>query len=247
MEIRDSSTSSISSTSSFSSKARSSRKLSVLAPQVVWEDLYFYQKSVVLYQMAVVFCRRFLPKCGDRTVDQMVQAARSGKQNIVEGFADGVTSTEMAIKLLNVARASIKELKEDYLDYLSAHRLDIWDKQHPRYDGLLKFCRTRNKIEDYSDFLEKWTDEEFANCANTLCRMVDRMMATQLGKMAEDFEQHGGIKERMTAVRLGHRQTQTDEITSLKAEKTRLKAENEWLRAENERLKAENARLKAKD
>ena len=63
--------------------------------------------------MTVVFCRRFLPKFGDCTVDQMVQAARSGKQNIVEGFADGVTSTEMELKLLNVARASIKELKEE--------------------------------------------------------------------------------------------------------------------------------------
>ena len=73
-------------------------------------------KTVVLYQMTVVFCRRFLPKHGDRIVDQMVQAARSSKQNIVEGLADGVTSTEMELKLLNVARASIKELKEDYLD-----------------------------------------------------------------------------------------------------------------------------------
>lgn len=90
----------------------------ILRRQTNWENLYFYQKTVVLYQLTYVFCRRFLPKYGDRTVDQMVQAARSGKQNIVEGFADGVTSTEMELKLLNVARASIKELKEDYIDYL---------------------------------------------------------------------------------------------------------------------------------
>ena len=90
--------------------------MSILKNQTKWEDLYYYRKTVVLYQMTVVFCRRFLPKHGDRTVDQMVQAARSGKQNIVEGLADGVTSTEMELKLLNVARASIKELKEDYLD-----------------------------------------------------------------------------------------------------------------------------------
>ena len=87
--------------------------MAVLKNQTKWEDLYYYRKSLVLYQMTVVFCRRFLPKYGDRTVDQMVQAARSGKQNIVEGLADGVTSTEMELKLLNVARASIKELKED--------------------------------------------------------------------------------------------------------------------------------------
>lgn len=94
-----------------------------LRKQAKWEDLWFYQKADVLYQMTVVFCRRFLPAHGDRTVDQMVQAARSGKQNIVEGSADGMTSTELEAKLLNVTRASIKELKEDYIDYLKAHSL----------------------------------------------------------------------------------------------------------------------------
>ena len=86
--------------------------MAVLKNQTKWEDLDYYRKSLVLYQMTVVFCRRFLPKYGDRTVDQMVQAARSGKQNIVEGLADGVTSTEMELKLLNVARASIRAVQE---------------------------------------------------------------------------------------------------------------------------------------
>ena len=210
--------------SSCSSGSRSS-SLSVLRPQTNWQNLYFYQKTVVLYQMTVVFCRRFLPKFGDRTVDQMIQAARSGKQNIVEGFADGVTSTEMELKLLNVARASLKELKEDYLDYLAAHKCALWDKTHPRYDALLNFCRARNRVEDYEPLFEKWSDEEFANCANTLCHMVDRMMATHLEKKAEDFKENGGIRERMTAVRLGRRQSQNEEIAALKAENARLKAE----------------------
>lgn len=207
-------------------------EVAVLRQQVKWEDLYFYQKSVVLYQMTVVFCRRFLPKYGDRTVDQMVQAARSGKQNIVEGFADGVTSTEMELKLVNVARASLKELKEDYVDYLRSHALALWDAKHPRYDGLLKFCREHNKVEDYAPHFEKWTDEELANCANTLCHMVDKMMATWLAKKAEDFKENGGIRERMTAVRLGRRQTQNEEIAALKAENARLKGEVESLRRE---------------
>lgn len=207
-------------------------EVAVLRQQVKWEDLYFYQKSVVLYQMTVVFCRRFLPKYGDRTVDQMVQAARSGKQNIVEGFADGVTSTEMELKLVNVARASLKELKEDYVDYLRSHALALWDAKHPRYDGLLKFCREHNKVEDYAPHFEKWTDEEFANCANTLCHMIDKMMATWLAKKAEDFKENGGIRERMTAVRLGRRQTQNEEIAALKAENARLKGEVESLRRE---------------
>ena len=149
----------------------------VLRKQPNWEGLYFYQKSNVLYQLTFVFTKRFLTR-GDRTIDQMVQAARSGKQNIVEGSADGVTSMEMELKLLNVARSSIKELKEDYEDYITSRHLQRWNPGHERYDGMLKFCRKHNRIEDYQDYFEKWTDEEMANIALTLCHMVDRMMMT---------------------------------------------------------------------
>lgn len=97
----------------------------VLRRQPRWETLYFYQKSVVLYQMTFFFTKRFLRK-GDRTVDQMVQAARSGKQNIVEGSADGVTSMEMEIKLMNAARGSIQELQKDYEDYLVSRGQEVW-------------------------------------------------------------------------------------------------------------------------
>ena len=204
----------------------------ILRPQVKWDDLYFYKKTVVLDQLTFVFCQRFLPKYGDRTVDQMVQAARSGKQNIVEGFADGVTSTEMELKLLNVARASLKELKEDYLDYLRRHSLARWDAQHPRYDRLLKFCREHNELADYQPFFARWTDEELANSAISLCHMVDKMMATFLEKKERDFTENGGIRERMTAARLGRRQTQNEEIAALKAENARLKGEVASLRRE---------------
>ena len=204
----------------------------ILRRQVKWQDLYFYKKTVVLDQLTFVFCQRFLPKYGDRTVDQMVQAARSGKQNIVEGFADGVTSTEMELKLLNVARASLKELEEDYLDYLRRHSLSLWDVKHPRYDGLLKFCREHNELDDYEPFFSRWTDEELANCANTLCHMVDRMISTFLKKKENDFTENGGIRERMTAARLGRRQTQNEEIATLKTEVARLAAENASLKRE---------------
>ena len=204
--------------------------MAVLKNQTKWEDLYYYRKSNVLYQMTVVFCRRFLPKYGDRTIDQMVQAARSGKQNIVEGLADGVTSTEMELKLLNVARASIKELKEDYLDYIAAHSLVRWESGHPRYNPLLAFCRAHNDLADYEPHFMKWSDEELANCAVTLCHMVDKMMTTTLEKKQKDFVENGGIRERMTAARLGRRQTQNEEIAALKAKVA-------WLEQENEALK----------
>ena len=93
-------------------------KYKILRKQANWQDLWFYRKAETLFQLTMVFTQRFLPAYGDRTVDQMVQAARSGKQNIVEGSANGVTSSEMEIKLLNVARASIQELQEDFSDYL---------------------------------------------------------------------------------------------------------------------------------
>ena len=187
----------------------------VLRKQPNWEGLYFYQKANVLYQLTFVFTKRFL-KIGDRTIDQMVQAARSGKQNIVEGSADGVTSMEMELKLLNVARSSIKELKEDYEDYIVSRHLTRWAVGNPRYDGMLKFCRKHNRIEDYQDYFEKWTDEEMANIALTLCHMVDRMMTTYQKQQEETFIKEGGIKERMTAARLGYRTNQREEIARLK-------------------------------
>lgn len=205
--------------------------MSILKNQTKWEDLYYYRKTIVLYQMTVVFCRRFLPKFGDRTVDQMVQAARSGKQNIVEGLADGVTSTEMELKLLNVARASIKELKEDYLDHLASRQLTRWEAGHPRYDAMLAFCRGHNDLTDYEPLFERWSDEEFANCAVTLCHMVDKMLTTTLEKKQKDFVENGGIRERMTAARLGRRQTQNEEIAALKIRIAQLESENAQLRA----------------
>ena len=189
----------------------------VLRKQPNWEGLYFYQKANVLYQLTFVFTKRFL-KRGDRTIDQMVQAARSGKQNIVEGSADGVTSMEMELKLLNVARSSIKELKEDYEDYIVSRHLTRWAVGNPRYDGMLKFCRKHNRIEDYQDYFEKWTDEEMANIALTLCHMIDRMMTTYQKQQEETFVKEGGIKERMTAARLGYRTNQREEIARLKQE-----------------------------
>lgn len=210
-----------------SSSARPSsqaKKYSFLKKQDRWESLYFYQKTDVLYQLTYRFAQRFLQR-GDRTIDQMVQAARSGKQNIVEGMADGVTSSEMEIKLLNVARASIKELREDYTDYLASRGLALWSDRHPRYDTMLAFCREHNRVDDYQPFFQQWTDEEMANTAHTLCHMVDRMMTTYIAQIEERFVTQGGIRERMTAARLGYRTDQREQLRSLQEENTALRAE----------------------
>ena len=214
-------------------------KYHYLRKQTCWENLWFYQKTVVLYQMTVVFCRRFLKPYGDRTVDQMIQAARSGKQNIVEGSADGVTSTAMESSLLNAARGSIKELKEDYLDYIGSHKLALWTSGHARYGAMQDFCRHHHHIEDYEPFFERWSDEEMANAAVTLCCMVDTMMQTYQKKKEEEFVTQGGIKERMTAARLGYRTGQRKEMEALQNE-------NAALRDRIEQLLQENAALRSK-
>lgn len=178
---------------------------SVLRSQANWKELWFYQKSVVLSHLTNVFVHRFLPAHGTRTVDQMVQAARSGKQNIVEGSADGVASVDMEIKLLNTARGSIQELREDYEDFLGFNGLTRWGSGHSRYDAMLEYCRAHNKLEDYSPYFDKWSAEEMANVAITLSHMVDKMMTSYREKIEREFLAEGGIKERMTRARINYR------------------------------------------
>ena len=190
----------------------------VLRSQTKWAELYFYQKTDVLYQLTFIFTKLHLQQFGDRTVDQMVQAARSGKQNIVEGSEDGMTSMEMEIKLLNVARSSIHELREDYEDFLKSRGMLLWDKMHPRYDRMLKFCRCHNRWEEYEKLAAKMNAEEMANTALTLCHMVDKMMISYQKKLEKEFVTEGGIKERMTAARLGYRTNQQQEIARLRQE-----------------------------
>ncbi len=197
---------------------------SIFKPTANWRNLRLYQKSDVLVQLTGAFCRRFLPPYGDRTVDQMVQAARSGKQNIVEGSEDGKTSTEMELKLLNVARASIGELREDYEDYLKGHSLPLWDNKHPRFDGMLSFCREHNDYADYEKLAEKMSAEEFCNMAITVCRMTDKMLVSYLEYLEQRFVTEGGIKERMHAARTGYRQEQDARLQYLEEENKRLKA-----------------------
>ena len=202
----------------------------VLKKAVVWENLYFYRKSDAIYQLTVEFCHRFLPARGDRTVDQMVQAARSGKQNIIEGSEDGQTSSEIEIKLLNVARGSLQELRADYHDYINTHHLTLWPKDSERMQRLRKFCHSYNDYSDYAPFVAKMNDEEMANLLITLCHQTDRMMCAYLERLEKNFVEQGGIKERMHTARTGYRQQQDARLKALEVENQRLRAENAELR-----------------
>lgn len=191
------------------------KKYEILRRSANWKNLYFYQKADTLYQLTFVFCERFMDKYGDRTVDQMIQAARSGKQNIVEGSEDGKTSTEMELKLLNVARSSIGELREDYKDFLSSRNLPRWDKTNPRYEKMQEFTKKNNALEQYEEYFYKWSLEEMANIGLTLCYQVDAMMNSYLQKLEAEFVANGGIKERMYAARTGFRQEQDNKMKAL--------------------------------
>lgn len=212
----------------------------VLKKAVVWNELYFYRKSDAIYQLTVEFCKRFLPAHGDRTVDQMVQAARSGKQNIAEGSEDGQTSSEMEIKLLNVARGSLQELRLDYQDYLNTHHLPMWPADSERQQRLREFCHSHNDYSDYAPFVVKMSDEEMANLLLTLCHQTDKMMCSYIEKLEHRFVTEGGIKERMYAARTGYRQTVDAHVQALEAEnqqlKTKVKALEEELKKALERL-----------
>ena len=180
-----------------------------------WQDLWFYQKSEVLFQMTFVFCTRFLPKYGDRTVDQMIQAARSGKQNIVEGSEDGKTSTEMEVKLLNTARSSIGELRQDYDDFLKARHMKIWTPADRRFQPMQDFTKAHNTLNDYEPYFQQWTAEEMANVGLTLCYQVDAMMNKYLQGLEQTFIQEGGIKERMHKARTDYRRQQDERLAEL--------------------------------
>ena len=210
----------------------------VLKQVVNYKNLHFYQKSDVLYQLTCIFCQRFLPLCGDRTVDQMVQAARSCKQNIVEGSEDGATSSETEIKLINVARSSNDELREDYLDFIKKHNLPLWTPGHERFKPMQEYTRQHNVLEDYLPYAEKWLPGEFANICLTLCYQVDAMMNHYLQRLEKQFVEQGGIKERMYAARTGYRKQQDEKMKNFEAENASLKADADHWKAKYYDLRA---------
>ena len=219
---------------------------SVMRKSTVYKELHFFRKSDVLVQLTKAFCHRFLPHYGDRTVDQMIQAARSIKQNIAEGFTDGQTSFETEIKLLGIAKGSNQELLEDYQDYLKQHNLPEWAKTNiPRYDDMRTFCRDHSDEIHYRPYFDRWTDEEMVNVAICLCHMVDKAMTSFLAKRDREFVEEGGIRERMTAARLDMRATQKQIIAQQEQEIATLKAQNNSLTAQINSLTAQISSLTA--
>lgn len=159
-----------------------------------------YQKSVIICDVTEMFISRHLPY-NSRTTDQMRQAARSCKQNIVEGVSDATVSAEMCIKLVGVARGSIRELREDYGDYLRQHKKEVWGKDDPRTIQVREYCKKHIDPQTFVSKCESRLPETTANIMLTIIYQMDAMLAKVLKKLEEDFLRNGGIKENMAKAR----------------------------------------------
>ena len=169
-----------------------------------YRKLYTYQKAEAIYDITYYFCKNYLQRF-DRTIDQMVQAARSGKQNIVEGSAASATSKETEIKLVNVAKASLQELLIDYEDYLRTRNHRQWENDSVELLKMRELGRKHNDTAFYMPLVKVRPPETIANMTICLIKQTDYMLFNQLQSLGEDFLKNGGMRERMTRRRLDRR------------------------------------------
>ena len=175
-----------------------------------YRNLRVYQLGNCIYALTYAFAHKYL-QVGDRTIDQMIQAARSGKQNIAEGSVDGCTSSEMEIKLTNVAKASMHELLIDYEDFLMVRGLEKWDGKDSRTNQVRNYCRTHMEPEAFIQAVETRSAETCANIAITMLHQFDVMICHLIETQKQRFLQEGGIKEQMYRARVQQRGTQSEQ------------------------------------
>jgi len=179
-----------------------------IPPHGGYQKLLAYQKAVVVYDATLHFCNRFVDR-KSRTFDQMVQAARSGKQNILEGSEASGTSKETEIKLTGVAKASQKELLEDYRDFMRNRGIEEWPSNHPYALRLRRLNRTPGA--NYETFKKGIEHSDPAICANVIAGLIKvtcYLLDQQLKRLEQDFLKAGGLRERMTRARLNARRQQ---------------------------------------
>lgn len=179
----------------------------LLPPRGDYQTLLSFQKAEVIYDLTFHFAHKFLAR-GDRTIDQMIQAARSGKKNLLEGSKAALTSKETEIKLTNVARASLEELLDDYRDFLRARGLPTWAKDSKESQYVRRLGRrTPQTYGLYREFMETRPPGTIANIAICLIHQANYLIDRQLRRLERDFAEQGGLRERMTRVRLAHRKS----------------------------------------
>ena len=172
----------------------------LIQPRGNYKKLISYQKTEVIFCLTYYFVEHFLQK-GDRTCDQMLQAARSGKQNIIEGCAAGSTSSKTEIKLINVAKASLQELLEDFEDYLKTRNHRQWEENSPELLKMRELGRDHNDPDFFLEIAQTRPPETIANMCIVLIKQADYLLFRQLQRLSENFEKNGGFSERMYRVR----------------------------------------------
>lgn len=177
-----------------------------------YRSLRVYKIAEIIYDITYIFTDRFLRK-GDRTIDQMIQAARSGKQNIAEGSSGGSTSKQNEIKLTNVAKASLQELLIDYEDYLRVRGLTQWHKDSEKAIRTREICKRNNDSAYYRKAVSIRNDETVANIAIVLIHQADVMLYRLIERQKKDFLEQGGIREQMSAARKEYRSNQRTQST----------------------------------
>ena len=190
--------------STLNNKQNQANPITFLPQHGHYRHLRVYQITEIIYDITYYFTQHYLRR-GDRTVDQMVQAARSGKQNIAEGNQAAATSCETEIKLTNVAKASLEELLDDYEDYLRVRNLQQWGKLHPRFEKMREYARSEQIMKEYAVKIRLMNDEEIANLSITLIHQAMYMLYKLLVTLQNRFVTEGGIKERMYQARSSYR------------------------------------------
>ncbi|MBR5433439.1 MAG: four helix bundle suffix domain-containing protein [Bacteroidales bacterium] len=165
-----------------------------------YKKLLSYQKADVIFCLTYFFVEHFLKK-NDRTCDQMIQAARSGKQNIIEGCAASSTSAKTEIKLVNVAKASLQELLEDYEDYLKTRNHRLWEDTSEEHIAMRRLGCEHNDAAFFMNIAQTRPPETIANMCIILIKQADYLLFRQLKRLEEDFLKNGGFNERMYRLR----------------------------------------------
>ena len=197
-----------------------------IPPHGNYQELLSYKKSAIVYSATVKFCERFI-SIKDRTYDQMVQAARSGKQNIIEGSKASGTSKETEIRLTNVARASLEELLEDYKDYIKNRKEVIWDKDSKEalYVRRLAYSKDESYENTYEQFIETRSGVVCANIILCLIHQCNYLLDQQIRRLEEDFIKNGGLRERMYQARKNYRDNPPPQETQNNKENNKKKEE----------------------
>ena len=166
-----------------------------------WEGLRAFEMAQVVHDATVVFCRLYVDH-KSRTRDQMVQAARSGKQNIVEGSQASGTSKKTELKLVGIARASLEELLTDYTDFLRQHGHELWPKDHPKAVFIRKLCYKENlSYTTYRTYVESKGPENAANTMVCVVHQTNYLLDQLLRQLDKAFLEEGGFTERMHRLR----------------------------------------------